>query len=83
MDRHERLDLKAEALAFPVAAHDDLLDALASAYALSPKGFVTFSGGGDDDEDEDEWGQRRNGRRKSRWDHLDDFMPTGAGLRDW
>jgi predicted phage terminase large subunit-like protein len=31
-------DLKAEALAFPVAAHDDLLDALASAYAKAPSG---------------------------------------------
>ena len=31
-------DLKNEALAFPVAAHDDLLDALAAAYAKAPSG---------------------------------------------
>ena len=31
-------DLKNEALAFPVAAHDDLLDALAGAYAKAPSG---------------------------------------------
>ena len=30
-------ELKAEALTFPVAAHDDLLDALAGAFAKAPR----------------------------------------------
>jgi hypothetical protein len=38
-------ELKAEALAFPVAAHDGLLDALASAYAKAPSGGSLLTAG--------------------------------------
>ncbi len=61
-------ELKNEALAFPVAAHDDLLDALAGAYAKAPTMGSLLVG-----EKVKPW------RRRS---FFDDMIPAGNPLTD-
>ena len=62
-------DLKNEALAFPAAAHDDLLDALAGAFAKAPRGRSLFGG------PVEPWEPPPS--------VFDDMIPDGPGLVDW
>ncbi len=65
-------DLRGEALAFPAAAHDDLLDALASAYAKAPRrpSFLASLS------------KERRNRKHPLDEHLEGLMPKGNPFRE-
>ena len=73
-------DLRGEALAFPVAAHDDLLDALAGAYDKAGVGRWSYWGhAGTTDDEDDEWEEKRR-QEKATWDG---YMLRGGGPSTW
>jgi hypothetical protein len=77
-------ELKNEALAFPVAGHDDLLDAAAGAFAKIGTGSSLLTGAVEDDEafEEDDGDHPlRDCHRKRRM--FEGITPSGGGLDLW